>query len=75
MWASVSAFQRARGRRRGREHLVLLRPAVLLFSELQLLVTLLDEEFAFEELEALVNDAENMLAIAHSVAFGTRREM
>jgi hypothetical protein len=46
-----------------------------LFSELQLLVTLLDEEFPFEELEALVDDAENMLAIAHSVAFGTRREM
>jgi hypothetical protein len=58
--------QRARGRR-GRRHLVFLRPAVLLFSKLQLLVALLDEEFALEEFETFVDDAGSMSATVLSV--------
>jgi hypothetical protein len=53
---------RRRGRR-GRRHLVLLRPAVLLFDKLQLLVTLLDKELALEEFETFVDDAGFMLAL------------
>ena len=67
MRAPADPSQRARGRRRGRRHLVLLRPAVLLFGKLQLLVALLDEESAFEEFETFVDDAEYMLVIDLSV--------
>jgi hypothetical protein len=41
--------------RRRRRHLILLRPTVLLLR-LQLLIALLDEELAFEELETFVDD-------------------